>query len=160
MHTFTRTGLLVGGALLAAATASPAQAGPCTVLDLRGDDLGSFTVDEAGTARLAGRVTGAPFDGAYTATLSALDGTLPAPGACEPATATVQVTAPRRRFLQLAATGEVCGTWPDATYVVTHSFVGRYEVTRSSVRRVRGTDGWISLILATEGRANLEAIDT
>ena len=39
-------------------------------------------------------------------------------------------------------------------------FVGRYVVTDASARRLRGTDGWISVILATEGRANVEAIDT
>ena len=72
----------------------------------------------------------------------------------------LDVTGPKHRYLHLAATGEVCGTWPDATYVVTHNFVGRYDVTDGSVRRLRGTDGWISLILATEGRANVEAIDT
>ena len=105
-------------------------------------------------------MTGAPFDGTYAAVLAADDGTLPEPGVCEPATATLDVTGPKHRYLQLAATGEVCGTWPDATYVVTHNFVGRYEVTDSSVRKTRGTDGWISLILATEGRANVEAIDT
>ena len=113
-----------------------------------------------GTARLSGAVTGAPFDGAYTATLASSDGSLPAPGICEPATAAVDVTGPKNRTLHLAATGEVCGTWADATYVVTHSFVGRYVVTDASARRLRGTDGWISVILATEGRANLEAIDT
>ena len=43
---------------------------------------------------------------------------------------------------------------------MTHDFVGRYEVTDGSVRKTRGTDGWNSLILATEGRANVEAIDT
>ena len=43
---------------------------------------------------------------------------------------------------------------------MTHNFVGRYDVVDGSVRKTRGTDGWISLILATEGRANVEAIDT
>jgi hypothetical protein len=72
----------------------------------------------------------------------------------------VHVTGTRNRSLDVAATGEVCGTWADATYVVTHRFVGRYDVTDASAKRLRETDGWISLILATEGRANVEAIDT
>jgi len=72
----------------------------------------------------------------------------------------VDVTGPKKRTLHLAATGEVCGTWADTVYVVTHSFVGRYVVTNASARRLRGTDGWISMILATEGRANVEAVDT
>ena len=160
MHLLTKTAVLIGGVLLATATAVPAEAAPKPRIDLRGVDVGSFVVDEAGSAHLAGEVTGAPFDGTYSAVLTADDGTLPEPGVCEPATATLDVTGPKHRYLHLAAAGTVCGTWPDATYVVTHSFVGRYEVTDSSVRKTRGTDGWISLILATEGRANVEAIDT
>ena len=131
------------------------------MIDLRGAEVGTFAMDENGSARLEGRVTGAPFGGTYTAVLTAVDGTLPAAGTCEPATATMRVVGPRKkRFLRLAATGTVCGTWPDATYVVTHDFVGRYDVVGSTVPRVRGTDGWISMVLATEGRANVEAIDT
>jgi hypothetical protein len=42
---------------------------------------------------------------------------------------------------------------------MTHRFVGRYEVTDSSARRLRGTDGWISEILATEDRTGVEAFD-
>ena len=72
----------------------------------------------------------------------------------------MDVAGPKGRTLHLAATGEVCGTWADATYVVTHRFVGRYVVTDASARRLRGTDGWISVVLATESRANIEAIDT
>ena len=165
MHVPTRTlalagGALIGGVLLATTTTVPAQAAPPPRVDLRGDGVGAFVVDEGGSARLTGKVTGTPFDGTYTAVLAAADGSLPEPGLCEPGTATVDVTGPKHQSLRLAATGQVCGTWPDATYVVTHDFVGRYQVTDSSVRKVQGTDGWISLVLATEGRANLEAIDT
>lgn len=160
MHAFTKAAVLIGAVLLALVAAVPAEAGPPPRIDLRGAAVGSFVVDDAGAARLAGQVTGTPFDGAYTAVLAADDGTLPEPGVCEPATATLDVTGAKRRYLDLAATGEVCGTWPDATYVVTHRFVGRYEVTGSSARRLRGTDGWISQILATEGRANVEAFDS
>jgi hypothetical protein len=149
--------LTVGTAGLAAA---PAIAAPPPVIDLRGAGVGSYTLDADGTAHLSGAVTGAPFDGAYTATLSSADGTLPVPGTCEPATGTLEVAGSRSRTLELAATGQLCGTWADATYVVTHRFVGRYVVADASARRLRGTDGWISLILATEGRANVEAIDT
>lgn len=160
MRLLTKTVVLIGGALLAAVAAVPAEAAPPPRIDLRGAGVGSFVVDDAGAARLTGQVTGVPFDGTFTAVLAATDGSLPEPGVCEPATATLDVTGPKHRYLSLAATGEVCGTWTDATYVVTHAFVGRYEVADGSVRKTRGTDGWISLILATEGRANVEAIDT
>jgi hypothetical protein len=161
MNLSTTTGAVIAGALLVATTAAAADAAPRRpVLDLRGAEVGSFVVDDAGTARLAGTVTGRPFDGGYTATLAADDGSLPAAGSCEPATATVEVTGPRNKHLALAAVGEVCGTWPDATYVVTHDFTGRYDVSRSSIKRIRGTDGWIGIVLATEGRANVEVFDS
>jgi hypothetical protein len=147
-------------ALVAVVTAAPATAARPPAVDLRGASVGSYALDAAGTALLSGAVSGKPFGGHYSATLASSDGSLPAPGTCEPATATMQVTGSQNRFLRLAATGEVCGTWADATYVVTHRFVGRYVVTDASSRRLRGTDGWISVILATEGRANVEAIDT
>ena len=145
--------------LAMATTASPAAAIK-PLVDLRGDGVGSYVLDTAGTAHLSGSVVGRPFDGAYAATLAADDGSLPAPGSCEPATGTLEVTGSRDRTLRLAAVGEVCGEFPDATYVVNQRFVGRYVVTDASSHRLRGTDGWTSLILATEGRANVEAIDT
>ena len=160
MYAKTKAAAVIGTALLALATASPATAAPRPAVDLRGAGVGSYALDADGTARVTGTVTGVPFDGAYTAALSSSDGSLPAPGECEPATAAVHVTGKKHRALDLAATGEVCGTWADATYVVTHRFVGSYVVTDASARRLRGTDGWISVILATEDRANIEAIDT
>lgn len=160
MHALTKTAALIGGALLATATAFPAEAAAPPRIDLRGAGVGSYVVDAAGDARLTGQVTGTPFGGSYTARLAANDGNLPEPGICEPATATMNVTGTKGRYLDLAATGEVCGKWTDATYVVTHEFVGRYQVTASSARRLRGTDGWISQILATEGRANVEVFDS
>ena len=155
-----KTIALIAGAILAAGTAVPAQAAAPARVDLRGATIGSYTLDSAGAAHLTGDATGKPFDGAYTAVLAADDGTLPEPGVCEPATATVDITGDRGRYLELAGTGRVCGEYTGPNWAATHRFVGRYVVTDSSVRNTRGTDGWYSLILATEGRANFEAIDT
>jgi hypothetical protein len=130
------------------------------LIDLQGDGVGSYVLDTAGTAQLSGSVVGRPFGGAYVATVAADDGSLPASGSCEPATGALEVTGSRGRTLRLDAIGEVCGEFPDTTYAVTQRFVGRYVVTDARIRRLRGTDGWISLILATEGRGNIEAIDT
>lgn len=152
--TFALTAWLIVGLV------GPASAGPRPRIDLRGAGTGSYVLDDSGSAHLAGAVTGTPFDGEYTATLTADDGDLPDPGSCEPATASLHVTGSRSRYLVLAATGEVCGLWVQAPYVVTHRFVGRYVVEETSQRKLRGTDGWISVSLATEGRANVEAIDT
>jgi hypothetical protein len=161
MHLFAKGVAVLTGALLITVSAGQAQASPKRpLIDLRGADVGSYVLADDGSAQLSGLVTGVPFDGNYTAVLAADDGSLPDPGVCEPASATVEVTGWKHRYLRLAATGDVCGEWVDETYVVTHRFVGRYDVTDASRQRLIGTDGWISLILATEGRANMEAIDT
>ena len=163
MNQITRAAALAVTAVASLAmttTAPPAAAATKPAVDLRGDGVGSYVLDSAGTAHLSGSVVGRPFDGTYVATLAADDGSLPAAGSCEPATGTLEVTGPRGRTLGLEAVGEVCGEFPDATYVVTHRFVGRYVVTDARSRKLRGTDGWMSLILATEGRANVEAIDS
>ena len=160
MHLTTTAGAVVAGALLVTTTGTAAGAAQPPRIDLRGAEVGAFTLDAAGSARLTGTVTGRPFDGGYTATLSADDGSLPEAGSCEPAAAALHVTGPRGKYVYLAATGEVCGTWPDATSVVTHDFTGRYVVTDASARRLRGTDGWIGIVLATEGRAEVEVFDS
>ena len=100
MHLLTKTVVLIGGALLAAAHRGPRGGRSPPRIDLRGADVGSFVVDDAGAARLTGQVTGIPFDGTYTAVLAADDGSLPEPGVCEPATATLDVTGPKHRYLE------------------------------------------------------------
>ena len=159
MNRITRLTALAVAALAVPAIASPAVAAPKPLVDLRGADVGTYSLDAAGTAQLAGSVIGDPFDGTYVATLAADDGSLPAPGSCEPATGTLDVTSPKRT-LRLDAVGEVCGEYADATYVVTHRFVGQLRRHRRHAPPLRGTDGWISLILATEGRANVEVFDS
>jgi hypothetical protein len=160
MNHFARLVVVAVGVLVTALGAVPAEAARPPLIDLRGSGPASYVLDDAGTARLGGAVAGDPFDGTYTATLAATDGSLPEPGTCETATAIVDVVGSRERHLQLSGSGSVCGEWTDATYVVTHRFVGRYEVSAATARRLRGTDGWYTLVLATEGRAHLEAIDT
>lgn len=85
-------------ALTIVSLAAPAGAAPKPRVDLRGDGVGSYALDDAGTAHLAGAVTGTPFDGPYTATLAADDGTLPSPGDCEAATATLHAVGPRKKY--------------------------------------------------------------
>lgn len=164
-HRTTTLATLAATAALAVAgatgVAGTAGAAPSKVLvDLRGAGVGTHVVDEAGTAHLSGDATGKPFDGSYTAALAPDDGSLPAPGACEPATGTLDLSGSRGRHLHLEATGSVCGEWTDATYVVTHRFTGTYVVTASSSRRLVGTDGWISQILTNRGGANIEVFDS
>ena len=129
MNRITRLTALAVAALAVPAVASPAVAAPKPLVDLHGADVGTYSLDSAGTAHLAGSVTGEPFDGAYVATLAADDGSLPAPGSCEPATGTLDVTSPKRT-LRLDAVGEVCGE-----YAGCH--VRRHPPVRRPLRRHR-----------------------
>jgi len=147
-----------GVALVVVPLASPAGAATRYKVDVHG--LGTYTSTATGVTP-TGTATGEPFDGAFTATLGANDGSLPEPGVCEPATATLRLEGSRDRFLELAATGNVCGTWVQPpTSVVTQVFTGRYAVTASSQRRLVGTDGFYEVRLADDGRASVFAIDT
>ena len=116
-------------------------------------------VGDAGAA-VSGTFTGKPFDGSYVGGFTADDGSLPAPGDCEPATATLRVDGTRGRFVDMTATGNVCGKWTSPTYVVTHTFTGRYVVDASSSRRLVGTDGFMSQLVANTGLANVYTIAT
>lgn len=156
--------LAAGSALaLVTATTTVLLAGPVGAatrykIDTHGD--GTWAATATGAA-LTGTATGAPFDGAFTAVLVADDGTLPEPGACEPATGTLRLEGSRDRFLELTSTGNACGQWVQPpTSVVTQVFTGRYVVTAASQRRLVGTDGFYEIRLADDGRASAFAIDT
>lgn len=150
--------ITIAAAALVAGTASGAAAGGRPRVDSPG--FGTYTVDGTGTAVIDATATGAPFDGVVTATLAADDGTLPPEGVCEPATATIRLDGSRERFVELTAHDDVCGEYPTETYVVSHDFTGRYLVTDSSQRRLQGTEGFLSVRLAVDGRASVFAIDT
>ena len=95
-----------------------------------------------------------------TATMAADDGTLPDPGVCEPATATITVTQGGDLVAELAGSGQACGKWiQPPTYDVTHVFTGRYEIV-DGARGVTGTDGWFEVRLAQTGTASTFAVDT
>jgi hypothetical protein len=145
-------------AALALAPATAAQAAPKYKVNF--DGLGSYTQLDDGSAMLTGTATGAPFDGRYAAVLRADDGTLPAPGECEPGSAAVYLDGPRHRFLLLTAHDDVCGIFLQEPYVVTHQFVGTYHVAATSERKLRSGDGWLEVRLATEDRSGVTAIDT
>jgi hypothetical protein len=113
-----------------------------------------------GSADISGTSSGRPFDGHHLARLAADDGSLPLPGECEPATATLRVDGSRNRFVEMTATGEVCGKYPNATYVVTHSFTGRYVVDASTSRKLVGSTGFMSQLITVDGRSNVLAIAT
>jgi hypothetical protein len=72
----------------------------------------------------------------------------------------VHVDSPRGRYVTLRSADEVCGLHVQLPYVVTHQFAGIYDVTSTSERRLSGTDGFVEIRLANDGRGTLFAIDT
>jgi hypothetical protein len=146
-------------AALTAAAAAPALAGPRPKIALSSDN-GHLALPADGSAVVTGTTSGTPFDGSYTAVVTAVDGSLPEPGESEPATATLRVEGARGQVLLLSGTGTVSGEWVGPNAALTHKFVGRY-VADSTVRRVDGTDGWYSVgVAATLGLGYSEAYDS
>ena len=91
------------------------------------------------------------------------DGTLPAPGECESAFATLSAYGTRGIDLTLIGAGQICGTWTQPpTSIVTHVFTGRYEVygDETSPQRLLGSDGFYEVRLADNGTASVFAVDT
>jgi hypothetical protein len=144
---------------IGAVTSTPALAGPKPRVQL-GSQGGELTLGQDGSATVSGPVDGNPFDGQYTAVLTANDGSLPEPGDSEPATATVTVVGPRGQQLVLTGSGTVTGQWVGPNAALTHLFTGRYTAD-STVHRVDGTDGWYSVgVAATMSLGYFEAFDS
>jgi hypothetical protein len=151
----TTTGL---AAVLALTLAPAAQAGPEYQVDVGGQ--GTYSEAADGSVFVTATAAGAPFDGWYTAVLRADDGSLPDPEECEAGSATVRFDGSRGRYLELSSDVEICGVYLQTPHVITHQATGRYDVTSSSERRLRGDDGNLEILLATESRAIVSAIDT
>ena len=151
--------VVVLAAALGAATSTPALAGPKPRVTLSSQG-GQLALGQDGSATVSGPVAGAPFDGQYTAVLTADDGSLPEPGDAEPATATVTIIGSRGQQLVLTGTGTVTGEWVGPNAALTHKFTGRYTAD-STLRRVDGTDGWYSVgVAATMSLGYFEAFDS
>lgn len=91
------------------------------------------------------------------------DRTLPGPGECEAAFATMSVYGAARTDFTMVGDGEVCGAWAQPpTSVVTHVLTGRYEVygDGTSPRRLVGVDGFYEVRLGGDGTASVFATDT
>ena len=157
-----KTGALAAvvlAAALGAANSTPALAGPKPRITLSSQG-GLLALGQDGSATVSGPVVGAPFDGEYTAVLTADDGSLPATGDEEPATATVTITGPRGQRVVLIGSGEVTGESVGPNNSLTHKFTGSYTA-ESTVRRVDGTDGWYSVgVAATMSLGYFDAFDS
>jgi hypothetical protein len=103
---------------------------------------------------------GEPFNGTATFMLRADDGSLPAPGECEPGGANFALTGRRRQELWGTSIGEICGQWvQEPTSIATHVFVGDYSIAESKPR-LRDTEGWIEIRLATGNQASITLFDS
>lgn len=111
-------------------------------------------------ARGTGSVQGRPFDGQVTFMLRADDGTLPAPGECEAGGANLAVTGRHRQELAAVSIGEICGQFvQEPTSTVTQVFTGQYSIYEST-KRLRDTEGWIEIRLATGNRMSITLFDS
>lgn len=157
-----KTGALAAVVLataLGAATSTPALAGAKPRVEL-GSSSGELALGQDGSATVSGRVEGTPFDGQYTAVLTADDGSLPEPGGSEPATATVTIVGPRGQQLVLTGSGTVTGEFVGPSTSLTHKFTGRYTA-HSTLHRVDGTDGWYAVgVAATTSLGYVDAFDS
>lgn len=92
--------------------------------------------------------------------MSADDGRFPTLGSCEPAYALVNVDGDRRTAMGIHARGEVCGEYPyEPGGPSLQRFTGRYTIIRGP-KRVEGDDGFLEVVFADNGEANVFAIDT
>jgi hypothetical protein len=146
------------GVLAVAAPADAAQRPPRPKVDIT-SSTGTFT-GLGGGALVSAQMDGKPFGGEATAVLLADDGSLPVPGACEPATVSFGLDGRARRFVSAAATGEVCGQFVQPPFIATQVFTGCYDVGDSSRRAIVGTDGFLEIRLGDDGSASLFLIDT
>ena len=169
-------GLAVGVAVLAGPLGGPAVAGsvdrqqapqrPALTLDGTGgwqirEWINDVVVN--GTGELSGRSDNRTQDVQVAAVIQTDDRTLPAPGECESAFATMSAYGVRNVDLTLVGMGEVCGTYVQPPIsIVSHVFTGTFEVYGEGTqpRRLEGVDGFYEIRLADDGTASVFAIDT
>lgn len=120
----------------------------------------TYTAQTDGSVALRGTMANRPFSGQFTAVLAADDGSLPEPGVCEAATASVRVNGPHRQSLKVVGSGTVCGQFVQPPYIVTEVFTGTYSVKDASNCRLKRTDGFIEIRLADDGTASATLYDS
>lgn len=154
--------MIVTGAIALAAigTAATAEARPNrSQVNLAG--TGVYEMDEFSIfARGAGSVSGRPYAGTATFLLNPDDGTWPEPGECEQGNAGFAVTGTTRQYLWGVSIGEICGQHvQQPTNLVSHVYTGDYSLVESP-QRVRDTEGWIEIRLATDNNMSITLFDS
>jgi hypothetical protein len=141
--------LLVAASMTGAASASAAGQAPVAVAG-----TGSHEPPEWGLTRVLAEVAGRPLEGTFTAGLR-FDA-VPAPGECVDAWANFAIHDGRHWF-SFVSLGEVCGQSvqapPSTVFAV---YTGEFDLYDSSRRGWTDTQGWVSIRLATDGRASVE----
>ncbi len=156
-------GILAGPVGTAGAGADPKPKAPALTVSGTGtwqirDWINDVVVNGTGSLTTGHKTT----EVLVAAVVQTDDRTLPAPGECERAFATMSAYGVPGVDLWLVGYGEVCGQWVQpGTSIVTHVFTGRYEVygDETAPKRLEGTDGWYEVRLAEDGSASAFAID-
>jgi hypothetical protein len=146
--------LLAAAFTLAASTtgAVPASATGNAPLAVAG--TGSHEPPEWGLTRVRADVEGRQLDGTFTAGLR-MDA-VPAPGECVDAWANFAIQDGPRWF-SFVSLGQVCGqSVQEPTSSVFAVYTGDFDLYEASGRGWIDTQGWVSIRLATEGRAGVE----
>jgi hypothetical protein len=163
-RTFIRSTTRAIAFALAIGVAGPAGAASHRppLIGVRGG--GTWTTDPTGAPVLTGdgavtvRNHVEPHAAGVTATVRPDDGSLPAVGECEPATAVIALTGDRDATMTLEGAGGVC--LREDQYGSTWWFTGRYTVTHAGRKSFVGTDGWFEVILAEGGSGAVSAYDS
>ena len=159
---YTVAATLLCAGLAIGTMADPAAARSKPRVEFSG--MGTHHPTGDGRVTIAGDGDGRPFEGTFTGVLVPTDGSLPAPGECEPGTAVVRVDSPRlHRYLVVetdSGLGSICGQWTDTVNRVTHVFTGRYVAVDARNRRLEGTDGWYEIRLTDSDVAGVTLVDT
>jgi hypothetical protein len=150
-----RSATIAGLAAAVIGVTTAVAAEPTPTIDLTG--TGSSRVAGDGSVIVRGTATGRPGDSPYTGTVTANDGTMSDPGACEPATATLRLIGPNARFVELTTYGDLCRRWTDATTPVTYVFTGRFDLTTSFHHAVAAT---ATIRLADDGTSAVHVTDS
>ncbi len=149
------TTLLLAAALVVAASttgADPASAARHPRVAVSGS--GTHQPPEWGLTRVQAEVEGRRIDGTFTAGLR-LDA-VPAPGECVGAWANFAIQDGRHWF-SFVSQGEVCGhSVQEPISSVYAVYTGEFDLYEASRRGWADTQGWVSIRLATEGRASVE----
>lgn len=119
---------------------------------------GTATANTTGGMDYSGYLYGPPFNGDYTGTMTTDDGTLPALGKCEPATATLRLQADHGpRNLELVGTGKICTEWLPLGNMT--RFTGRWAMTSTNFHPIAGAEGHMDFRLLN-GKSDIYAAES